>query len=98
MGGGMGGMMPGGKGGMQNERGTSGMSPPGGGMGPPGSGGMGNRPGAGSPNNMVKKLELMDVDKITNHQSLHFSADPYPRPIAGVTGTIPFNQQPAAFP
>jgi hypothetical protein len=93
---GMGGMgmgMPGKGGGMPNERGQSGgMGMPGGGEGM-----MGNRPGAGMPSNMVKRLELMDVDKITNDQSVHFAEDLYPVRMAVVTGTIPFKQQLESF-
>jgi hypothetical protein len=100
--GGMGGMgmnmpgmgMPGGKGGGPTERGSpGGLGMPGGGEGMMG----GARPGAAASTNMVKRPELMDVDKITNEQGVHFAEDLYPVRMAVVTGTIPFKQQLESF-
>jgi|GEM_PF-6626396 len=98
---GMGGGMGGGKGMGMGMGGMGGPGMGGPGMGGPGMGGPGmgpgNRFGAGTPGNTVKKLEYMDVDKISNEQGVHFAQDLYPVRMAVVTGTIPFKQQLESF-
>ena len=102
---GMAGMMGGGMGGMGGKGGGGGggggqAGAPGGEMmmaGGRGGFGGGQLPGAQGQRNLIKSLELMNIDKVKDDSNVKFAEDVLPGRMIVINGSFPFKKQLEAF-